>query len=296
MSLLDHALLARLGAISVKARYAMSGNSAGHHRSLNRGSSSEFAEYRKYVKGDDTRRLDWKAFARSDRYYIKEFEADTNLRAYFVIDNSGSMNFTGAGISKIEYARKIIANLAYLIVNQGDAAGLSVCGESLHIEIPPQRRPSHLKLIIDTLTKLEPIGKTGLITALHSIAEKIQQRAIVIILSDFFCDSLELNEAIQHLRYRKHDICAFHLMDQQEIAFQFDRPLKFTDMEDHTTIIADPNLINHEYHLAMNEFLQNTRYHFKNALTDYHIVTTDQSLEPLLSDFLLNRLPKRSKR
>ena len=138
--LLDHDLLVRLGAIPVEARLPMLGNVAGKHRSPHRGSSVEFAEYRKYVPGDDTRRLDWKAYARSDRYYIKEFEADTNLRVYFVVDNSGSMSFADKGMAKIDYARRIVANLAYLFVNQGDAAGLSVCRDTLHIEIPPRRR------------------------------------------------------------------------------------------------------------------------------------------------------------
>ncbi len=135
---LDHQLLARLSALPLESRQAMIGSVAGKHRSPHRGSSVEFAEYRKYVPGDDTRRLDWKAFARSDRFYIKEFEADTNLRAYFVVDSSGSMNFSsGETDTKIQYARRLAASLSYLLVKQGDAAGLSVCNDKIHLEIPP---------------------------------------------------------------------------------------------------------------------------------------------------------------
>ena len=135
----------------------MIGNVAGKHRSPHRGSSVEFAEYRKYVPGDDTRRLDWKAFARSDRFYIKEFEADTNLRAYFVVDSSGSMNFSsGDTDTKIQYARRLAASLAYLLVKQGDASGLSVCNEKIHLEIPPSRSASQLQHIFDNLAKVEP--------------------------------------------------------------------------------------------------------------------------------------------
>ena len=294
--LLDHDLLARLGAVPVEARLPMLGNVAGKHRSPHRGSSVEFAEYRKYVPGDDTRRLDWKAYARSDRYYIKEFEADTNLRAYFVVDNSGSMAFAEKGMPKVEYASRIAANLAYLLVNQGDAAGLSVCRDTLHIEIPPRRRPAHLQLINHTLQDLKPQGETGLVAALHQIAEKIGQRAVVVILSDLFCDTPALEDALQHLRYRKHDICMFHLMDPQEIAFQFDKPHRFVDMEDNTVLVVEPNLIADEYQEALQEFLTNVRVACHNVHADYQLVTTDAPLEPLLRDFLLNRLPKKGKR
>jgi uncharacterized protein (DUF58 family) len=294
--LLDHDLLARLGAIPVEARLPMLGNVAGKHRSPHRGSSVEFAEYRKYVPGDDTRRLDWKAYARSDRYYIKEFEADTNLRAYFVVDNSGSMAFAEKGMAKIEYASRIAANLAYLLVNQGDAAGLSVCRETLHIEIPPRRRPAHLQLINHTLQDLKPEGATGLVEALHHIAEKIGQRAVVVILSDLFCDTVALEEALQHLRYRKHDVCMFHLMDPQEIEFHFDKPHRFVDMEDNTVLVVEPNLIADEYQEALREFLTNVKSACHNVHADYQLVTTDSPLEPLLRDFLLNRLPKKGKR
>lgn len=295
-NLLDHDLLVRLGAIPVEARLPMLGNVAGKHRSPHRGSSVEFAEYRKYVPGDDTRRLDWKAYARSDRYYIKEFEADTNLRAYFVVDNSGSMAFAEKGMAKIEYASRIAANLAYLLVNQGDAAGLSVCRDTLHIEIPPRRRPAHLQLINHTLQDLKPEGETGLVEALHQIAEKVGQRAVVVILSDLFCDTAALEDALQHLRYRKHDICMFHLMDPQEIAFQFDKPHRFVDMEDNTVLVVEPNLIADEYQEALREFLTNVRGACHNVHADYQLVTTDSPLEPLLRDFLLNRLPKKGKR
>ncbi len=294
--LLDHDLLVRLGAIPVEARLPMLGNVAGKHRSPHRGSSVEFAEYRKYVPGDDTRLLDWKAYARSDRYYIKEFEADTNLRAYFVVDNSGSMAFAEKGMAKIEYASRIAANLAYLLVNQGDAAGLSVCRDKLHIEIPPRRRPAHLQLINHTLQDLKPEGETGLVQALHQIAEKIGQRAVVVILSDLFCDTAALEDALQHLRYRKHDVCMFHLMDPQEIAFQFDKPHRFVDMEDNTVLIVEPNLIADEYQEALREFLTNVKSACHNVHADYQLVTTDSPLEPLLRDFLLNRLPKKGKR
>ncbi len=289
---LDHDLLSRLGSLPVESRMPMVGNVAGKHRSPHRGSSVEFAEYRKYVPGDDTRRLDWKAFARSDRFYIKEFEADTNLRAYFVVDASGSMNFAGHGESKVEFARRIAASLAYLLVNQGDAAGLSLCTETLHLEIPPSRRAAHLQRIFDTLRNLEPEGETGLVDALHTIAEKIGQRAFVVILSDLFTEPEKLADALQHLRYRKHDISVFHLMDPQELSFDFERPHRFVDLEDNTALVVEPALVAEEYHTALNDFMKAVRDKCHDANADYQLVPTDTPLEPLLREFLTARLPK----
>ncbi len=294
---LDSDVLARLGALPVEARLAMIGNVVGKHRSPHRGSSVEFAEYRKYVAGDDTRRLDWKAYARSDRHYIKEFEADTNLRAYFVVDSSGSMKFSsGEHEPKIQFARRFAATMAYLLVNQGDAAGLSCCDDSLHLELPPSRRPAHLQNFFEILARLEPKGETGLVDALHTIAEKIGQRALVIILSDLFCDPESLGDAFQHLRYRKHDIAVFHLMDPQEIDFDFNRPYRFVDLEDSTTIVAEPNLIADEYANAVHEFLAAVETKCHDVHADYHLVLSSQDYEQVLRDFLTNRLPKKGKR
>jgi uncharacterized protein (DUF58 family) len=294
---LDSDVLARLGALPVESRLAMIGNVVGKHRSPHRGSSVEFAEYRKYVEGDDTRRLDWKAYARSDRYYIKEFEADTNLRAYFVVDCSGSMNFASDGREpKINYARKLAASLSYLLVNQGDAAGLSCCTETLHVEIPPSRRPAQLQHVFDTLARIEPEGETGLVDALHVIAEKIGQRALVVIISDLFCDPASLGDALQHLRFRKHDIAVFHLLDQQEIDFDFNRPYRFIDLEDNTSVVAEPNLIVEEYHAALDEYLKAVASGCHDVHADYHRILTDDDYEEILREFLTARLPKKGKR
>tara|TARA_B110000881_G_C18605343_1_gene539239 strand:- start:5084 stop:5977 length:894 start_codon:yes stop_codon:yes gene_type:complete len=291
---LDTDVLARLGAIPLESRTPMIGNVAGRHRSPHRGSSVEFAEYRKYVPGDDTRRLDWKAYARSDRYYIKEFEADTNLRAYFVVDSSGSMNFlSGDNPTKIDFARRIAATLSYLIVNQGDSVGLSCCNEKLHLEIPPSRRAAQLQAIFNSLQELEPTGETGLVDALHQIAEKIQQRALVVILSDLFVDTEKLGEALQHLRFRKHDISIFHLLDPQEVDFHFERPHRFVDLEDGTTIVAEPNLIVDEYHAALKEFLANVETKCHDVHADYHLFQTSADYEEIVSNFITTRLTKK---
>ncbi|MEC9055356.1 MAG: DUF58 domain-containing protein, partial [Verrucomicrobiota bacterium] len=242
-------------------------------------------------------RLDWKAYARSDRHYIKEFEADTNLRAYFVVDCSGSMKYaSGEFDSKIQFARKFAATMAYLLVNQGDSAGLSCCDDTLHLELPPSRRPAHLQNFFEVLGELEPKGQTGLVDALHTVAEKVGQRALIFILSDLFCDPDAFGDALQHLRYRKHDVAVFHLMDPQEINFDFTRPYRFVDLEDSTTIVAEPNLIADEYTAAIQEFLIEVEARCHDVHADYHLVTSDQDYEAILRDFLTNRLPKKGKR
>lgn len=291
---LDTDVLARLGAIPMESRFPMVGSVTGRHRSPHRGSSVEFAEYRKYVPGDDTRRLDWAAYARSDRYYIKEFEADTNLRAYFVVDSSASMNFSSAEYpTKIEFARRIAATLSYLVVNQGDSAGLSCCNEKIHLEIPPSRRAAQLQAIFDSLENLEPTGETGLVDALHQVAEKIQQRALVVILSDLFADPDDLTSALQHLRFRKHDIAVFHILDPQEVEFRFDRPHRFVDLEDGTTIVAEPNLIVDEYHAALRDFLEKIETKCHDVHADYHLLQTNEDYEEIVSQFITGRLTKK---
>ena len=260
MKYLNHDLLSRLGNLPLEARHSMTGNVSGRHRSANRGSSVEFAEYRKYVSGDDTRRLDWKAYARSDRYYIKEFEADTNLRAYIVLDLSGSMNYHPEQVeSKYLRACRLAANLAYIAIRQGDAVGLSFSrqtkdGATLHI--PASRRPAHLNVLISQMDTQYPKGETVLAETLHELAERVSRRALVLIFSDLFTDTEELKNALRHLHFRKHDVAVFHLVDQLEIDFDFDRPIRFVDMEGGGSLITEPDLIADEYRAIVAGYLE----------------------------------------
>ncbi len=294
-SFIDHQVIARLGAIPIEARQPMLGNASGRHRSPLRGSSVEFAEYRKYVQGDDTRRLDWKAYARSDRYYIKEFEADTNLRAYMMLDTSGSMEFSFESEPKIEFARKLASTIAYLTVDQGDAAGLSLVNEKTHLEMPPRRKASHLQNMFKNLNEVQPKGETGLVQGMHDIAEKIGSRAMIVVISDFFCDLEELKEALQHLHHKKHDVTLFHLMDPQEIDFEFQRPHRFVDMEDNTSVVAEPSLIADDYREAVTQFLSDIKSTAFDSAAAYRLIKTDENYEDVLSEFLLDRLPKGGK-
>ncbi|MAD22792.1 MAG: DUF58 domain-containing protein [Verrucomicrobiales bacterium] len=267
----------------------MEGTVSGHHRSPHRGSSVEFAEYRNYVPGDDIRRLDWRVFARTDRYYLKEFEAETNLRCYVVLDCSGSMGFKGNNGIRFDYAKRLAATLSYLVINQGDAAGLVHANAKDNIEIPPRRNASHLQLILDSLNQASPKGETNLIPLLHELAEKARRRALVIILSDCFCDETELRDALQHLRFQKHDLALFHLLDPLELDFTFDRPVRFVDMEGSQSIVTEPATIRAEYQLQLTRFLKKLQTNCHEFNADYRQVTIDQPYDRVLADFLNER-------
>jgi uncharacterized protein (DUF58 family) len=294
-SFLEPAVLARLLALPLHARQAMLGSVSGKHRSPVRGSSLEFAQYRKYVPGDDTRRLDWRTWGRSDRFYIKEFEADTNLRLCLLIDTSGSMGYGPAGATRLEYAQRLAGTLGYLAAKQGDAVGLWSMAQT-PLEVPARRGAPHLGLVLDQMAKIKPAGGTTLLTALHDAAEKIRQRALVVIFSDFFVPPADLKSAIQHLRFCKHDIAAFHLLDQKELDFDFDRPARFIDMEGGEAVLADPSLIARNYREAVRLYFAEMDELVRTTAIDYHRVKLHGRYDDVLVRFLLGRTPKRAAR
>jgi uncharacterized protein (DUF58 family) len=294
-SFLDSAVLSRLMALPLHARHAMLGSVSGKHRSPVRGSSLEFAQYRKYVPGDDTRRLDWRTWGRSDRFYIKEFEADTNLRICLLIDASGSMDFGPTGATRFDYARKLAGTLGYLAASQGDAVGLRSLAQD-PVEIPARRGPLHLKIVLDQMAGLKAVGGTTLLDALHNAADNIRQRALVVIFSDLFVPPAELKSAIQHLRFQKHDVAAFHLLDQKELDFDFDQPAHFLDMEGGDPVQADPSLIATNYRTAVRSYLRDIDELVRGTGMDYHRVKLHEPYDDVLARFLLGRTPKRISR
>lgn len=288
-SFLDSQVLSRLAAVPLLARRPMQGNVSGRHASPHRGASVEFAEYRKYVPGDDLRRLDWRAYGRSDRFYVKEFEADTNLRCCLVVDTSGSMDFGTNGITKLQYARKVAGSIAYLAAQQGDAVGLSCVAKGLVRNIPPKRNPAHLMTVWDILEQTEAHGETQLVTVLHELAETIRQRALIVVISDFFVEPELLRGCFQHLRFRKHDVALFQLLDPLEIEFSFRRPMRFLDMEGGPAIFAEPNEIADRYRLALQQYLDGLKQVVLESAIDYHKVNIDEDYEGVLMRFLVGR-------
>src|SRR5262245_1520739 len=288
-SFLEPQVLSRLAAVPLFARRPMLGNVSGRHASPHRGASVEFAEYRKYVPGDDLRRLDWRAYGRSDRFFVKEFEADTNLRCCLVLDTSGSMDFGSEGITKIEYARRIAGALAHMALQQGDAVGLSCVARGIVRTIPPRRNPAHLTTVLDVLEQIQPRGETQLVSVLHELAETIRQRALCVIISDLFVEPEELRECFQHLRFRKHDVAIFHLLDPRELSFSFRRPMRFLDMEGGPALFAEPNEIAERYHKALAGYLNELHEIVLESAVDYHRVGINEEYEHILMRFLVGR-------
>jgi uncharacterized protein (DUF58 family) len=288
-SFLDPELLARLSRLRLESRFPMSGGMSGHHRSPHRGSSVEFAEYRKYAPGDDIRLLDWRVYARTDRFFMKEFEAETNLRAYFVLDCSGSMRFRGAGEEKLFYAKRMVAVLAALTVKAGDAAGLSFCGTENHRDVPARRNAAHLANIYESLDQAKGAGPTVLAEGLHRIAGKIPRRSMVLIFSDLLEEPGPLLSSLHHLRHQKHDVTVFHLLDPQEVEFPFDRPTRFVDLEGPSSILADPAMARSNYLRALELHCRTVRDGCREQSVEYQQVLTGSGCEEVLAQYLAAR-------
>jgi len=286
---LDSGVLARLSAVPLVSRRPMVGGVSGRHVSPHRGSSVEFAEYRKYVPGDDLRRLDWRVYGRTDRHYVKEYEADTNLRCCLVVDSSGSMGYGSTGITRMEYARRLAGTLGFLACRQGDAVGISCVADRVVRHLPPRRNPAHLRLVLDALEEVRPEGTSRLPEVLHELAETVRQRALIVIISDLFMEPEALAGCFGHLRFRKHDVAVFHLLDPQEMAFDFRRPTRFLDMEGGGPLFADPLDIADRYEEALATHLDALKKIMLEQGVDYHRTLLDEGYEQVLARFLVSR-------
>lgn len=309
-SFIDPSVVAALSAIPFLSRRPMLGNVSGRHPSPHRGSSVEFAEYRRYVPGDDPRRLDWRVVGRSDRFYVKEFEADTNLRCVFVVDTSGSLGFSrnptlysreasDSGrkpLSKLDYARRIAGTLAYLAVEQGDAVGLALVANKLMKEIPARRNPAHLSHIFDAIEDARAEGETQLPEMLHQLAETVASRALIIVISDLFVDVASLRSSFEHLRFRHHDVAVFHLLAPEELDFPFQKPTRFFDLESGVSLLIDPDEIFERYQDAVGEYLSAIDLIMRETNSDYHRVSIAEPYQEILSTFLIERASRRSRR
>ncbi len=290
---LDPKVLSTMGRLTLQARTLVEGSFSGKHKSPHRGASVEFSQYRKYVPGDDIKNIDWRVYGRSDRFYIKEFEADTNLRCYLVIDCSGSMGYASAGMSKFDIARRMSATLAHLLVQQGDAVGLQCFTDALLQDIPPRTNAKHLRAIFDVLESAEPSGRTDIVNVLHNLAEKIRRRALVIVFSDFFTDVPPLLDCFQHFVYRKHDLVVFHVVDQEERDFSMARPVRFVDLEGGGSMVTDPGLIRSRYLRVFSDYMDSMREGCLQFNVDYRLSLTSASYEKVLTDFLLDRMRRK---
>ena len=290
----DPRILARLQSLSLRARHVVEGYVAGLHRSPTRGFSIEFAEHREYSPGDDLRYVDWKVFGRTDRYYLKQFEDETNLICYLVLDVSESMRYQGPDSpwSKLEHAACAAAALAWLVLQQQDAVGLVTFDDQVREFIRPSSNPSHLQLLLHTMEVAEAQKKTATGRVLHELADRFQRRGIVLLFSDLFDDIDQLMVGIKHLRYRRHDVIVVHTLDAAELDFPFRRQTLFRGLEQLPQVLTDPRALRRAYLEQFEQFQQNVASQCRELQVDYVQVRNDAPLDVILSTFLANRMAR----
>jgi uncharacterized protein (DUF58 family) len=287
---LDPAVIARLGTLELKARTIVEGFLSGLHRSPFKGFSVEFAEYRQYMPGDDLSSIDWKVYARSDRYYVKKFEEETNLDCYLLLDVSASMGYARrGGTTKLEYGQMLAASLAYLMNRQRDAVGLTAFDESIISMLPPSARPGHLRSILVTLDRLQLGKKTDVSKPLHVLADAVKKRGMVVLISDLLDDPERVVDGLRHFRFRGTDVVVFHLMDPDELTFPFERASKFRDMEVGDELMAVPSVVRASYLKELERVLDIYKRELSSVGVDYRLVNTSEPLEFALMSYLSNR-------
>ena len=286
---LDPAVVARLGTLELKARTVVEGFLSGLHRSPFKGFSVEFAEYRQYMQGDDLSRVDWKVYARSDRYFIKKFEEETNLDCHLMLDVSGSMGYGSKGITKFQYGQCLAASLAYLTNRQRDAAGLTAFDDRIVAMLPASARPGHLHAMLVTLDRLRLGTLTNVSKPLHQLADSLSKRGMVVLISDLLDDPERVVRGLRHFRFRGTDVIVFHVLDPDELEFPFDRATRFEDMESGAEVMAVPALVRGQYVSAINGLVDRYKRDLGAAGIDYHLVRTDQPLELALLAYLSTR-------
>lgn len=288
---LDPELLARVGSLELIARAVVEGFMSGLHRSPFTGFSTEFTEYRQYNPGDDLRYLDWRLLARTDRYFIKKYRADTNTQCHLLIDTSASMDYAHASsVTKLQYAQYLAASLAYLLNRQQDAVGLVAFAEKVHTHVPARNRTGHMRTVFGNLSLLKSGGETQLAESLHRLAEILTRRGIVVIISDFYDEPDRLQEAFQHLRFKGHDLVAFQVLDQNELDFDFSDPvLLLEDAETQEQMPVLPDVVMSGYRERMRRHVDGMRRCAAANNVDYEMLTTKQPLDFALFSFLSRR-------
>lgn len=292
-SLLDPAVLAKIEPLEVRARMIVEGYVSGAHRSPYHGFSVEFAEHREYVPGDDLRYVDWKVFGKSDRFYLKRFEEETNFDCHILLDTSESMSYRsdGMAMSKLEYARCLAAALSYLVVKQQDAVGLATFDRGVTQFVPPSGKAAQVHILCELLERTESGGETSLGPILHELAERIRRRGLIVLISDLFDDVEALVLGLRHFRHRRHDVLALQVIDPAEQDFPFDDPTLFKGLEGMPEQMAEPRSLRRAYQQEFETFLTDVRRGCRESRVEHALVRTDQRLDLALASVLVGRMP-----
>lgn len=279
-----------LGRLALRSRSVVEGNLAGAHRSPFHGPSSEFADHKAYGIGDDPKHIDWRVVARTDKYYVKRYEDETNLRVYLALDRSASMNFSGSGgTTKYVFASRLAAALGYVVVKARDSVGLALHADKVDVMMEAKNSLLHLNNLLKTLKQYEPASTTAIAEALHQIAGSVGRRALIVIISDLLGDDDAIRTALAHLRKKNHDVIVMHVLDPVEIDLSFKTPALFSDMETGEKLAVDPRGIGEAYRKAFGEYLAQIQNHCQSLNIDYRLVRSDHPLEMFVRAYLTER-------
>ena len=282
-------MVAMLDSISMRAKMVVEGYIIGQHRSPYHGFSVEFAEHRSYEPGDEVRHIDWKLYGKTNRLYVKRYEEETNLRAHLILDTSKSMDYASGKVSKLQYGSYLLAALSYLMISQQDAAGVVLFDESIRSFVPPKSTPSHLNTLLNILDVNTPGTDTKIEPVLHEMAERIKKRGLVIIISDLFDEPDNIINGLKHFRHSKQEVILFHILDRNELEFDFNSRTKFVDMESGEELTTDPWHVKNDY----KNLIENLQDYYKTQcrlnLIDYVPLFTDDSLDKGLNEYFNKR-------
>jgi uncharacterized protein (DUF58 family) len=287
---LDPVVISKLRTLELRARMVVEGFKVGLHRSPYHGFSVEFSEHRPYMQGDELKNLDWKVYAKSEKYYIKQFEEETNLICNIFVDVSRSMDYKlSAKITKLEYAKTLAAALSYVMIDQQDSVGLAIYSDKIHSYLPPKSNRVYLKTILSALDQIKPGGTTITSKCLDSVAEKIKKRGLTIIISDFFDDMDSILTALKHIHYKKNEVIVFQILDPVERNFGFGSDSIFVDLETGEKMTTQPHQIQKAYQQAMNEFMNKLKSECLNYGIEYNVIETIEPFDKALISYFSKR-------
>ena len=289
-SYLNPAVISKLNSLELKARLVVEGFMVGLHRSPYHGFSVEFTQHRPYMQGDSLKDIDWKAYGKTEKYYVKQYEEETNLKSYILLDTSKSMGYASEGnITKLEYASTLVAALSYLMVKQQDAAGLALYAEKINKFFPPKVSRPYLREMLKNLAAAKPSDKTNTASSLNSVADKIKRRGLVIIFSDFFDDINTTLSALKHFRYKKNEVIVFQILDPLERSFAFGKDAIFKDLETAEEITTQPYQIQKVYKEAMVDFISRIKTECYNSNIEYNLLETTTPFDKALYSYIQKR-------
>jgi len=286
---LNPSVINKIDNLSLRAKLVVEGFIIGMHKSPYHGFSVEFSEHRPYGFGDEIKYIDWKLWGKTDRFYIKQFEEETNLSCHIILDKSLSMNFGSDKLTKFQYSKSISAALSYLMIKQQDAVGLTTFDKKINTIIKPKSKISHLNLLLKTMHNSSTGGETNISNLLHGLAESINKKGLIILISDLLDDEFKVMESLRHFRYKGHEIIVFHIVDPKERNLDFNQNMNFIDLESNYNIIADSRLVKENYIKAFQKFSNYYKNECLRDKIDYNLVSTSDSLDKTLLQYLIKR-------